>query len=166
MNTTNRLKTVILNTPKGLNFSVTSRRIVDTLARFRHLCIEKQSTITLRNAAYEKMAAVKKGVANGDREAPTLNKNIKRIIWEGIGGAYLAETTTGKEVVAAPQSQVDSVKWFLNGEQIEKEKIEEFLTGRDREKVDLQEKREVARGKAQELFVFIDTSNILAVNGA
>jgi hypothetical protein len=165
MNTATLLKGTILTTPKGALFSVTLRRTVETLAAAAGHVIEKQSTITLRNAPYANMKAVKEGVANGDREAPTLNRNIVKVIWEGIGGAYIALTTTGKEVVAAPQNQVDNVIWYFDGEQVEKESIKHFLNKKDRESVDLKEKREEAREKCQELFVTIGIDNIILVNG-
>jgi hypothetical protein len=165
MNTTNLLKGVILTTPKGGLFSVTLRRTIECLASAVGHTIEKQSTITLRNAPYANMKAVKEGVTNGEREAPTLSKNIKEVVWEGIGGAKLALTTRDNLVVSAPQNQVDNVIWFLDGKEVEKNEIRHFLNKRDREDVNLTEKREEARDKCQELFVHIGVDNIIKVNG-
>lgn len=92
--------------------------------------IQKESSIPIQLASYENRAAVKAAIAAGEREAPQLPAWLEFV--EPVrSGSYIARhKTEGTLYFRAPKVNVPAkpARYFMDGEEIEFEKIKSFFT--------------------------------------
>jgi hypothetical protein len=124
--------------------------------------VEKQARLTVKLCAYARLKAVREAVANEEREAPTLNRNLlpDSVTPTAIKGVYFATTVKGNRVICLPDLGPNGKPiYYLDGQETEKDNVKKLCLASEFP-AHLPTKQELS-DKGQALFKMIGLDNIL-----